>query len=253
MKKISFLVVILCLVSQGMAGPKLSVSEESWDFGDAPAVGHVTHVYKLKNVGDSTLLIERVDVSCGCTTTGVSKKELAPRETASVSVSFNSGLYPQGGKFTKEVYIFSNDKSAPIKNLTFSINVVPQEFDGVSVEPKILDIKEKERGREVKKSVVIKNKGTTNYNVEILETSGVIGKANLNEKVLKGNGSVKLTVTIRTPKIDATSNNPLVLDKAGNPLFSSVSLAFKGKDTVKRITLPVETTVGEINKDKPAN
>lgn len=54
-----------------IAGPKISVDNAVYDFGEVLEGIAVIHTFILSNVGDESLAIEQVHTSCGCTTTAV--------------------------------------------------------------------------------------------------------------------------------------------------------------------------------------
>lgn len=242
------LILVLGLVSLIWAGPKLSVSEETWDFGDAPSVGNAVHTFKVKNIGDSTLVIDRVDASCGCISTGILQKELKPGESATLSAGFNFGYYSSGGKITKDIYIYSNDKSASIKSLSISANIhtsadsTKQDYDGVTVEPREISLRDSSYIEKKENKIVrIKNRGKSHFNVRVLEWAGVVENVKLKDKVLKPGGLLNIEVEISPDKfkktLDIHSQEP-----AGKEIFySSVTLGLSDENGERRISIPIWT------------
>ena len=51
-----------------------------YDFGEVLGGGEIRHTFKLKNIGQKPLKIEKVEESCACTATIVSKDEIPPGE-----------------------------------------------------------------------------------------------------------------------------------------------------------------------------
>jgi hypothetical protein len=82
-----------------------------WDFGKVKAGDVVTHEFIFKNGGDKPLKIINVATSCGCTASKIKKDLLAPDESTSLSVSFNSKSY--NGAVRQFVYVTTDaiDKS----------------------------------------------------------------------------------------------------------------------------------------------
>lgn len=128
MKKIICSVVlalVLCegpvaraLPEQGVSPPDIAFSEELWDFGVIEEGDVVTHVFEVKNLGGTELVISKVRPSCGCTAALVSSAEIAPGGSSQNKVSFNSsGLK---GKTSKYIYVESNDPDEPVSKLTIT-------------------------------------------------------------------------------------------------------------------------------------
>lgn len=82
----------------------LRFEHTEWDFGEIDGDGgEVSHVFEFENTGEEPIAIDRVVASCGCTTSEYPRRVIAPREKASIKVSFD----PEGyrGKFSKEIAV----------------------------------------------------------------------------------------------------------------------------------------------------
>jgi len=115
------LISILILGVGVVKGPHLEVSEEAWDFGRVEEGEECEHIFKIKNTGGASLVIERVRTSCGCTGALLSKDHLLPGETGEIKVTFYTEGY--SGRISKHVYVISNDRKAPTKSLTITLEV----------------------------------------------------------------------------------------------------------------------------------
>ena len=76
--------------------PPASVAFENagqWDFGDIKEGQTAKHEFVIKNNSDKPLKITNVNSSCGCTASQAKKKELAPGESTTIEVAFNSSGY----------------------------------------------------------------------------------------------------------------------------------------------------------------
>jgi hypothetical protein len=83
------------------------------DFGTFNEGEMATHKFVFKNEGKTKVSLKEVRASCGCTTPQYTKKELAPGDTGSIVVTYNSNGRP--GMFTKNVTVVVNDSTqAPI-------------------------------------------------------------------------------------------------------------------------------------------
>jgi len=81
--------------------------ENKHDFGDVKQGDAVSYDFSFTNKGKSELTIYKVKTSCGCTVTEPKKMKLAPGETSSIKVTFNSAGH--NGKDEKEITVYSND------------------------------------------------------------------------------------------------------------------------------------------------
>jgi hypothetical protein len=77
---------------------KMYFPEKVFDFGFIMQGDEVKHDFHFKNVGNDDLIIERVEPSCGCTVPIYPKKNIAPGEEGTISVTFKSA-----GKLGRQV------------------------------------------------------------------------------------------------------------------------------------------------------
>jgi len=106
------------------ASPRIEVEPESFDFGEARQQSTLHKEFRLVNLGDSPLEIERVSTSCGCTATQLAKTVIAPgsSEILRVSVSTRS----DSGRIVRTVIVSSNDPERPRLKIALSATVVPE-------------------------------------------------------------------------------------------------------------------------------
>jgi tetratricopeptide (TPR) repeat protein len=101
------------------SAPSIYFSEDSWDFGEITADELPTHIFKFKNIGDEVLVIEGTKVSCeSCIDPVISTKELNPGEEGELKITVNS--LDMIGRFTKRIYVESNDPVNPRTIITVS-------------------------------------------------------------------------------------------------------------------------------------
>ena len=101
------------------SGPSIYFPEESWDFGEITPDELPTHIFKFKNIGDEVLIIKGTRVSCeSCIDPLISIKELNPGKESELEITVNS--LDMIGRFTKRVYVESNDPVNPRAVVTVS-------------------------------------------------------------------------------------------------------------------------------------
>ena len=100
-------------------GPSIYFPEDSWDFGEITPDELPTHIFKLENIGDEILIIKEAKVSCeSCVGPLISTKELNPGDSAELKITVNS--LDMIGRFTKLIYVESNDPANPRVVVTVS-------------------------------------------------------------------------------------------------------------------------------------
>jgi rhodanese-related sulfurtransferase len=103
-----------------IAGPRLEVVEEPWDFGEISEGDKEEKTFYIKNSGDETLVLDKVRSCCGYMVMDVLTWELEPGTKSGIKlISDTSRKDP--GKDEKKITIISNDQSSPeIKIPVFS-------------------------------------------------------------------------------------------------------------------------------------
>lgn len=104
-------------------------AESNWVFhmGEIPNDSKTEHEFSLTNVGKGTLVIEDVSASCGCTTSTIGEKELAPGASTTLRVSYDPRVNGETGRFVqKQVRIKSNDPLVPLAEFTVTADVAAE-------------------------------------------------------------------------------------------------------------------------------
>lgn len=102
-------------------GPKIFSPNRFHNFGDLREGQVVSHDFIIKNIGTDTLVISNVRSSCGCTVAKLKVDKLAPGDSATVTVTFNT--HNRKGPQTKYVYIYNNDPILSKFKLVLKANV----------------------------------------------------------------------------------------------------------------------------------
>lgn len=89
------------------AQPRAQWHDTLHDFGVFPeSSGNQAHSFVVKNTGDSSLVVVRVQSSCGCTVASHPREPIAPGEEASITVTYLPTGRP--GPFEKNVWVYTN-------------------------------------------------------------------------------------------------------------------------------------------------
>jgi len=117
------------------SGPSIYFSEDSWDFGEITPDELPTHIFEFKNIGDEVLIIKGTKVNCeSCIGPLISTKELNPGEEGELKITVNSR--DMIGRFTKRVYVESNDPVNPQAVITVSGFIKEKNESVVQPQPK---------------------------------------------------------------------------------------------------------------------
>ena len=94
----------------------------TWDFGSVKEGTLLKHVFILRNESKNTLVINKLQTSCGCAVSTASHNEIPQGQASKVEVTFNTKGYSGGVK--QFVYVHTNDPKKPIIKLTVSAEIV---------------------------------------------------------------------------------------------------------------------------------
>jgi hypothetical protein len=86
--------------------PKFSFDTEAHDFGSIVEGTVAKHDFTFTNTGDAPLIITNASGSCGCTVPSWPREPIAPGETGTIHVEFNSTN--RTGNQTKQVTLSAN-------------------------------------------------------------------------------------------------------------------------------------------------
>ena len=122
-------------IALASSGPSIYFPEDSWDFGEITPDELPTHIFKFENMGDEILIIKGTKVSCeSCIDPLISTKELNPGEEGELKITVNS--LDIIGRFTKRIYVESNDPVNPRVVVTVSGFIKEKNESVVQPQPK---------------------------------------------------------------------------------------------------------------------
>ncbi|MEJ6795304.1 MAG: DUF1573 domain-containing protein [Flavobacteriales bacterium] len=97
-----------------ITGPAIELDKDVHDYGDIENGGDGTCEFTVTNIGTEPLIISRCKGSCGCTVPQCEKAPIAPGETSSVKVKYDT---KRTGPINKSVTITSNAVNDPTKTV----------------------------------------------------------------------------------------------------------------------------------------
>ena len=100
--------------------PEFNFEKELHDFGQLVDGEKVSYSFKFTNSGDAPLIISNAKGSCGCTVPNWSKDPIAPGESGSIEVTFNSS--GRSGKQNKAITLTANtNPNRKVINITSEV------------------------------------------------------------------------------------------------------------------------------------
>lgn len=215
-----FILSSICLAQ--IVGPRISVQLIEHNFGDIIQGQVAAHSFKLSNVGGDILKINEVRPTCGCTAAQPEKKELAPGESTTIKVEFNSA--GRLGYQEKYILVKSNDPQNAELRLVLKGNIVKdtEAEKKLSEQPGILfndtqfDFGNVLEGKKVDHTFTFWNGGKGTLEIKDIQTSCGCTAALISSKILKpgenGTLKVELDTSNRSGKMSRTitvkSNDP---------------------------------------------
>ena len=125
-QRLAFLLLGLLVVSLLSAcnnkAPKISVEPALQDLGTRPQQ-LIDLVFEVKNTGNADLVIEKVSVSCECTTAELEKSVIPPGESAELRVKFDPAEDNLFGEIQRIIYLRSNDPIQPEAEAEFRVTI----------------------------------------------------------------------------------------------------------------------------------
>mgnify|MGYP001080392254 CR=1 FL=1 len=209
MKKIIWLVILAlvlyegfvasALPGQGASSPDIEFSEELWDFGTIKQGEKVTHVFEVKNLGGTELVISKVRPSCGCTAALLSSPEVPPGGTSQIEVTFNSSGFK--GKVTKYIYVESNDPDEPRAKLTITATVeVPSKLveskPELTIFPIFLNLRTIKQGQKCTRIIKLKNWGEKKIKIVNVNSSSKLITVNPSSVEIGAGEEAKINVSL---------------------------------------------------------
>lgn len=113
MKKLIVVALVSLIGYSANAQAKISFKSETVDYGKIVKGSDGIRVFEFTNVGDTALIVTDVKSSCGCTVPKKPEGPVAPGETGTIEVKYDTNRV---GPIRKTVTVYSN-ADEPIKAL----------------------------------------------------------------------------------------------------------------------------------------
>jgi hypothetical protein len=149
--------------------PPLKAEPPEVVFEDAYAELKHDRTVKLTNISEAPVEIREAKGSCGCTTTGVEKKNLAPGESTTMTVTFRGARSQAGTTVEKKVTVTT---TIPGEAGSLVIPVHAKVTAAIIVTPNVVKLDEVERGTELERTIHLSATDGLSFAVTGVTTSG---------------------------------------------------------------------------------
>lgn len=101
--------------------PRAVFKSTARDFGKVKQGDVLNHEFVFKNEGNATLVIERVETTCGCTAALASDQKVPPGKEGKIKTTFDTRGY--SGRMTRYIYLVSNDAAGERTELSLTAEI----------------------------------------------------------------------------------------------------------------------------------
>lgn len=108
---VSFLLVSCKYQPNELESTKIYIENNEYDFGEISKTDTITHTFKIKNITNNPLKIDKIGTSCGCTTTNYSMGLIEKNNFAIIETKFIPKKN-QRGKVRKSIVVKCNIDSS---------------------------------------------------------------------------------------------------------------------------------------------
>jgi hypothetical protein len=190
-----------------------------FDFGEVYTGLTVKQLFIITNSGTDTLIITDIGASCGCTGTLLSNNHIAPRDSGTLAISFNSKQFT--GKVEKTVSMLTNDTAHRRVEIKFTANVLKI----IDVSPEYFFVKGL-KDSTTTQSVTLKNVSAEPITFLSVKTTLTALSVKLGSTSIKPGESTQLTITI-TPGATGTISGNIEIS-TDHPKVPQLNVRFFG-------------------------
>ena len=263
MFKRTYLPMLICLLTTLSFGsvyaqPKIIVGDgEILNFGDISVPPKFREAkVSVRNVGNDTLYIHRIDRSCRCTDFTLSSEVVPPAGVSTIELKVNFDIDRSSGPRTTELKIYSNDPVDSVVAFVCQANVVRPIVIEPNSFPRILGARA-ERWTRTRVKVRNDSDEPVRFGVPVvtekrnqeLQTEILINDEKLREgQVLAAGDTVELSLRFMAPVAGRYLGN-LIIPMVGSQPFefeADFATIVDNKDGSQQIELKMESDGGEM-------
>jgi hypothetical protein len=147
---------LLATTTAVLAGPKVKIADDTFDFGKTVNSAILTHAFWIKSVGDQPLRITQVEPGCGCTKAPLRDSLLAPGDSTRLDITLSTKGFV--GRIAKRPYIVTNQGPDQVYLKLFAEMVdVLDSLKPVAVTPSRVDVSQFNKLRRKSRFTLVNN------------------------------------------------------------------------------------------------
>lgn len=202
-------------VNGAKAAPELVSDTYSYNFGSVDETEEVEHDFILRNIGDEPVIIQKIDSSCGCTTTRLGGKVLQPGISTVLTAKIN--LRGRRGSQNKHIYVQSNDPKQPqlvlkmVGNVTSQIDIFPRRIDFMDIKP----------DQSVSRTAMITNNAGKPMRITGMVSTGKF--FSVDRKTIEEGKRYQIEIKTKPPLQNGMSRGSVTI-KTNNPKYATISI-----------------------------
>jgi hypothetical protein len=120
--------ILLAVFLSACSGrPQITVAATELDLGDVVNGTVLERELIIHNNGQADLVVDAVTTSCGCTQATIEPMTIAPDDSGTLHIVFDSGAHGPGvtGQLVRQVFIATNDPQRPETVIELVANILP--------------------------------------------------------------------------------------------------------------------------------
>jgi len=171
--------------------PHIEFDALTFNFGKVDQGQDVSHAFKFRNTGDSELIIEKVQSSCGCTAALASSKNIGPGEEGEIRATFKTKGYQ--GRSTKAIRVQTNDPN--VANIT--LRLTGEILTEVMVKPRSLNFGNLKRGTTTGREIDVTFSSDEEIQIKKIESTSEHFKTAVEPYESEAGRGAKITVSAK--------------------------------------------------------
>ncbi len=228
-------VIILGFTAAQVSAQKATITfdKKSHDFGQIREDGgNAVHVFEFTNTGNATLLVQRVNASCGCTTPEWTQTPVEPGKKGKITASFNP--VGQSPNFSKQIYVYSN-ASNEMETLTISGKIIKRGSSAQSAQQNMANNYPIDMGGQLKLNMKVAQFGNINKTETQMRTINVLNSSSSTVNVSFADVPSYMQVSINPSSLKANETGLVTINVNGakatewGPINESFYVVLNGK------------------------
>jgi hypothetical protein len=217
------LILFALLAIPALAGPKVEFRNTTINFGRISQNRILTADIWVKSVGDETLKIELLWSGCGCTEIPLNDSTIAPGDSISLRVIFNTGRF--SGLVTKKPEIRTNASEDLVKfSILADVILEPDDTWPVVLRPDGLDVSQYGEKTRRMGSFHLENRSDEDLRVSVVDSALKAFEVKVPD-MIKAGETIEGRIRVRDDRLESDFDE-------------SVTFRFQGKET-NYYTLPI--------------